>query len=332
MPITLSDVAELAGVSTSAVSRTFTEGASVSARTREKVEKASKKLGYRPNMIARSLSTQRTQLVGLICNNFLNPYLMEVFEHFTAQLQSNNLRPLLVNLSGDTNPEQSIDLLHQYRVDAVIIASSTLPPSFALKFKEAGLPCVHVFGRSEDEPEVNIVGINNRMGGRLATSSLIERGYENIAFLGGPSSATSTKDREAGFQMEMEKQQRKIAFSCYTDHYSYEAGYYKMRELLENYQFDGLFCGDDVITLGAITAAKEHGINIPEELGIVGFNDMAMSKWPGMAFSTIRQPTEDITKSTVELLQTMLKNPERAAETRIFSCSLSDRGTLRAKP
>lgn len=332
MAVTLADVAELAGVSISAVSRTFTPGASVSARTRAKVEAAAKKLGYRPNMIARSLSTQRTQLIGLICNNFLNPYLMEVFESFTAQLQANHLRPLLVNLSGRTDPEESVNLLHQYRVDAVIIASSTLPPSFAFAFREAGIPCVHVFGRSADEPEVNIVGINNRMGGRLAANSLIERGYSRVAFLGGPSSATSTQDRETGFRQAMEEQQREIICCCYTDHYSYQAGYGKMQQLLKEFQFDGLFCGDDIITLGAITAARQHGIRIPEELGVIGFNDMAMASWPGMEFSTIRQPTEDIAKSTVELLQTMLKDPGRAAEARIFSCSLADRGTLRPKP
>jgi DNA-binding LacI/PurR family transcriptional regulator len=329
MPITLADVAELAGVSRSAVSRTFTPGASVSAGTRRKVEAAAEKLGYRPNMIARSLSTKRTHLVGLICNNFHNPYLMEVFEYFTEQLQAHHLRPLLVNLSGDTNPQDSINLLHQYRVDAVIVASSTLPPDFTLSFKEAGIPCIHVFGRSADEPEVNIVGINNRMGGRLAANSLIERGYERLAFLGGPADATSTKDRETGFRLAMEEHNREIVCSCHTERYAYEDGYYKMQQLLEQHQFDGLFCGDDVITIGALTAAREHGIEIPKDLGVIGFNDMEMSRWPGMDFSTIRQPTEDIAKSTVELLQAMLKEPERTPEARIFSCTLVDRGTLR---
>lgn len=332
MSITLADVAELAGVSSSAVSRSFTPGASVSARTREKVEAAAKKLGYQPNMIARSLSTQRTQLVGIICNNFLNPYLMEVFDCFTKQLQKNNLRPLMVNLSGKTDPEESLSMLQQYRVDAVIIASSTLPPSFALRFKRAGVACVHVFGRCEDTPEVNTVGINNRMGGRLAANSLIEREYQRIAFIGGPQKATSTQDREAGFISAMEEHNKDIVCSCYTEQYSYDAGYEKMHQLLKKFQFDGLFCGDDVIALGAITAAKEHGINIPEEMGVIGFNDMAMARWPGRGISTIRQPTKDIAKSAVELLQTILKDTGRTAESRIFGCSLSDRGTLRAIP
>jgi DNA-binding LacI/PurR family transcriptional regulator len=332
MPVTLADVAELAGVSRSAVSRTFTPGASVSDNTRRKVEAAAKKLGYRPNMIARSLSTKRTHLVGLVCNNFHNPYLMEVFEYFTEQLQANHLRPLLVNLSGDTDPQESINLLHQYRVDAVIVASSTLPTNFTLSFKQAGIPCIHVFGRSADEPEVNIVGINNRMGGQLAATSLIERGYQQIAFLGGPAEATSTKDRETGFRLTLQEHNREIVCACHTERYAYDDGYYTMQKLLEQYQFDGLFCGDDVITMGAITAAREHGINIPQELGIIGFNDMAMAKWPGMEFSTIRQPTKDIAKSAVELLLAMLKEPDRIAEARIFSCNLIDRGTLRPIP
>lgn len=331
MAVTLADVASLAGVSRSAVSRAFTPGASVSKRTRERVEAAAKELGYRPNMIARSLSTSRTQLVGLVCNNFNNPYLMEVFQYFTEQLQENGLRPLLVNLSGETNPEESLNLLRQYNVDAVIVTSSTLPTSFALAFKEAGIPCVHVFGRSDDEPEVNIVGINNRMGGRLAAASLLERGYQKLAFLGGPSSATSTQDREEGFLSELKDQGRDIVCCAYTEEYGYQAGYNAMNALLAESDFDGLFCGDDVITLGAITAAKQHNRLIPDDLGIIGFNDMAMAQWPGMEFSTIRQPTEDIARSSVELLKNMLETPERMAEVRLFSCSLVDRGTIRAK-
>lgn len=330
MPVTLADVAKLAGVSRAAVSRTFTPGASVSAKTRHKVETAAKRLGYRPNMIARSLSTQRTQLVGLICDNFRNPYLMEVFECFTEQLQAHHLSPLLVNLSGDTNPQKSVNLLHQYRVDAVIVASSTLPPKFTLAFKQAGIPCVHVFGRSSDEPQVNIVGINNRMGGRLAATSLIERGYQRIAFLGGPAQATSTQDREAGFRLALQEHNFEPVCIFHTERYAYPDGYYTMQKLLKQYQFDGLFCGDDVIAMGALSAAREQGINIPQELGIIGFNDMTMSQWPGMDFSTIHQPTRDIAKSAIDLLQAIFNKPDRAPEARIFSCTLADRGTLRA--
>ncbi|MEO0693106.1 MAG: LacI family DNA-binding transcriptional regulator, partial [Pseudomonadota bacterium] len=186
MSITLKDVAELAGVSRSAVSRTFTEGASVSEKTRRKVVKAADELGYRPNALASSLTTGRTKLIGLVANNFHNPYFLEVFDLFTRGLQDRGLRPLLVNLSQQTDPVNSVNLLRQYSVDGVIVASSTLSPEFARAFRDAGVPVVHSFGRFASAPHVHVVGIDNVECGRMAARTLIERGYRRIAFLGGP--------------------------------------------------------------------------------------------------------------------------------------------------
>ena len=121
MIVTLKDVAELAGVSRSAVSRTYTEGASVSLKTREKVKKAALELGYSPNALASSLTTGRTKMIGLVSNNFRNPFFLEVFDLFTRGLQERGLRPLLVNLSEETDPEASIRMLRQYSVDGVIV-------------------------------------------------------------------------------------------------------------------------------------------------------------------------------------------------------------------
>ena len=131
MAATLKDVAARAGVSTSAVSRTFTDGASVSARMRHKVETAARELGYRPNALASSLTTGRTKLVGLVSDNFRNPIFLEVFDLFTRALQDIGLRPLLVNLSQEKDPQHSVRMLTQYSVDGVVVASSTLPPAFA---------------------------------------------------------------------------------------------------------------------------------------------------------------------------------------------------------
>ena len=131
MSPTIKEVAELAGVSTSAVSRAYTDGASISAKTRKKVEGAAAALGYVPSLIARSLATNRTKLIGLIANNFQNPVFLDVFDLYTQALQARGLRPLLVNLTNVTDPTESLRMLRQYSVDGVIVATSTLPPAFA---------------------------------------------------------------------------------------------------------------------------------------------------------------------------------------------------------
>src|ERR1700691_261361 len=176
---TAKEVAKLAGVSVSAVSRTFTEGASVSPQTREKVLTATRMVGYTPNALARSLMTKRTELIGIVCDNFDNPLFMEIFDLFTRRLQQRGRRPLLANLSGGIRPEGALDMLRQYSVDGVIVASSTLPPTFAESCAEAKIPVVQAFGRPGGAATVDIVGADNVQGGRLAGDTLLERGYRN---------------------------------------------------------------------------------------------------------------------------------------------------------
>ncbi|MEO0865375.1 MAG: LacI family DNA-binding transcriptional regulator, partial [Pseudomonadota bacterium] len=186
MAVTLKEVAARAGVSRSAVSRTFTDGASVSEKMRRKVEEAARELGYSPNALASSLTTGRTKLIGLVSNNFHNPIFLEVFDRFTRGLQDRGLRPLLVNLSDETDSDASVRMLRQYSVDGVVVASSTLPPAFAKAFRDAGVPVVHSFGRQSPSPKVNVLGIDNIEAGRMAAKTLIARGYKRLAFLGGP--------------------------------------------------------------------------------------------------------------------------------------------------
>ena len=160
MAVTLRDVAERAGVSRSAVSRSYTGGASVAKATRRRIEKAAKELGYSPNVLASSLTTGRTKLIGLVSNNFHNPIFLQVFDQFTKGLQERGLRPLLVNLTDEVDPENSVRMLRAYSVDAVIVASSTLPQSFAQGFRDAGGSSVAVPVRDQRGVIVACVNIS----------------------------------------------------------------------------------------------------------------------------------------------------------------------------
>ncbi len=331
MTVTLKEVAELAGVSRSAVSRTFTDGASVSDKTRRKVEKAAAKLGYTPNILARGLTTRRTKLVGLVSNNFHNPIFLEVFDQFTRKLQSAGLRPLLVNLSDETDPEASVRMLRQYSVDGVVVASSTLPPGFSKAFKDAGVPVVNSFGRYSTVPEFHVVGIDNVECGRMAAVELVKRGYKRIAFLGGPETATSTQDRLKGFQEELTKHPDVEATNSFSEAYSFDAGRAEMQRLLSapGAAAEAYFCGDDVLSIGALSAIKDAGLSVPDDIGIIGLNDMEMAGWQNINLTTIRQPVQQIINSSVELIVSMLDDPARYPETRLFPCQVIERGTLR---
>lgn len=332
MAVTLKDVAARAGVSRSAVSRTFTPGASVSAKMRARVEQAAHELGYQPNALASSLTTGRTKLIGLVSNNFHNPVFLEIFDLFTRGLQDKGLRPLLVNLSSETDPEAWLRMLRQYSVDGVVVASSTLPPSFALAFREAGLPVVHGFGRHAPAPKIDVVGIDNIECGRMAARTLAARGYRRVAFMGGPERATTTQDRLAGFLEAIAALPGIDASHSFAEAYTFEAGRREMLRLLAAGPAEAYFCGDDVLSIGAMSAIEDSGRSVPGDIGLIGLNDMEIAGWQNINLTTIRQPIAEIVNASIELMVDMLDAPQHAPRSHIFPCAVIERGTLRPLP
>ncbi len=328
--VTAKEVAELAGVSISAVSRTFTTGASVSSVTREKVMAATQSLGYHPNALARSLMTGRTELIALISNAFDNPLFMEIFDLFTRRLQQRGRRPLLANLSGGARTDVALEMLLKYSVDGVIVASSTLPARFTEECAEAGMPVVQAFGRVGSSAAGNIVGCDNLQGGRLAGEMLRQRGYKNVAFLGGPEAATSTEDRLQGLRDSLSVAGIAPCAVVFGHSYCHEAGYTLMKQLLRNGGIDAVFCGDDVLAMGAMDACRDSGVNVPRDIGLIGFNNMAMAAWPAYNLTTIHQPVAEIIVTAVELLFAVIDQSAQSGA-RLFECRAIERGTLRAR-
>ena len=300
----------------------------MSAQTRAKVEAAANKLGYSPNMLARSLTTRRTKLIGLISNNFHNPVFLQVFDLFTRELQARGFRPLLVNLSDETDPKKSLQMMRQYSVDGVIVASSTLPLEFSRAFQDAQVPVVHAFGRFTGVLDVPTVGVDNRRCGMMAAAHLIALGYPHIGFLGGPKNATTTIDRWNGFKNAVKKHPGITLSHSFAKAYSFEAGRAEMTRLLNHSPASAYFCGDDVLSLGAISAIRSAGLAVPEDIGILGMNDMEMAAWAGIELSTIHQPISQIITSSVELIVAILADPDRYPESRLFPCHIVERKTL----
>ncbi len=327
MAITLKEVAERAGVSRAAVSRTFTAGASVSAKTRAKVETAAAQLGYSPNLLARGLTTRKTQMIGLVSNNFHNPAFLQIFDLFTRGLQERGLRPLLVNLTDEVDAARSVQMLRAYSVDGVVLASSELPPGFADGFAAAGLPVVHAFGRAGTATEISMVGIDNVLAGRMAAETLIARDYRRIGFMGGPEGASTTQDRLAGF-MAAAKGRAEVSHS-FAGAYSFDAGRAQMARLLQGPRAEAYFCGDDVLSIGALSAATDAGLHVPADLGLIGLNDMEMAGWANINLTTICQPFAAIVTASIDLMVARLANPDLAPTISLYPCHVVERGTLR---
>ncbi|PTR34752.1 LacI family transcriptional regulator [Luteibacter sp. OK325] len=326
-PATARDVAEATGVSISAVSRTFTPGASVSAKTRELVIETAERLGYKPNRLARSLMTGRTELIGLVSNHFANPTFMEVFDLFTRELQARGLRPLLANLGEDEDGKAALDMLQQYNVDAVLIATSAPPVGFAASCRAAGLPVLHVFGRAGRSSPVPVATVDNVEGGRLVAEAMRSRGLRRLAFLGGSAHDASTIDRCKGFA---EVAGPSLRQTLHAGNYTHEHGRLAMHTLLDrNDRLDGVFCGDDVLALGAMDACRERGVDVPGEVSIVGFDDMPLAAWASYSLTTVKQPIREMVLHAIERIVAWMEEPDSVPRSKLFACELVVRGSLR---
>lgn len=330
--ITLEDVAKLADVSTSAVSRTFTDGASVSKKTRTRVLKAANELGYRPNILARSLMTGRSALIALVSNAFENPYVMNILDVFTTELQARRLRPLVFNLSGSYNTREIVTLFSQYQVDGVLIASSTLDPSFGEVVAKADIPVVLAFGGTPVDSGPSAAFVDNFGGGRIAANAFLQRGYSRLAFLGGPEHTSTTQQRLLGFQAALAEAGAPAPQVRHAGGYSHHEGLTAATEVLRDTpNLDAIFCADDLIGMGTLDALRASGRSVPQT-GVIGFNDIQMASWPPYRLSTIRAHTDQVVSCAIDMLESKINNHDQASEKRIISCKLVARESLRPRP
>ena len=328
---TLVDVAQLAKVSPSAVSRTFKSGGSVSKKTRQRVLKAAAEIGFQPNALARSLMTGRTALIALVTNAFANPFINIVVDVFTTELQSRNLRPLAFNLKGDFDWSDTINLMLQYQIDGVVIASSTLDQTFIDRVVDARFPTVQAFGRYSGDRLMDSVFVNNVEGGRIAASELVARGYRSPGFIGVSDSVSTSLDRLSGFQ-EVLQDAGILPPIVQVEGYSHRCGREGAARLLATHpDLDSLFCADDLLALGALDALHFDLGREPGEVGVIGFNDIDAAGWPSHALSTFRSHTGQIVVNAIDMLETRIVERERPGEQRIVSCRFIERGTVRSR-
>ncbi|MEP2530700.1 LacI family DNA-binding transcriptional regulator [Shimia sp.] len=326
---TLMDVARLADVSMSAVSRSFTPGASVSPSTRQRVMKAAKEIGFQPNVLARSLATGRSDMIALVTNAFANPFINSVVDAFTSELQERKLLPVAFNLKGNFDWDQAVDLILQYQVDGVIVASSTVDERFLERICDAKIPLIQAFGRFHGVGDVDSVFVDNTHGGRHAAREFIARGYEKPGFIGVSSSVSTTQDRLAGFaEVWAEKGIEPVVKRA--ENYAYADGYAGASELFrDNPQLDCVFCADDLLGIGAIDALRfECHRRIPD-VGVIGFNDIQATGWASHPLSTFRADTTQVVASGIEMLKDRIKSAGKAREQRVVNCQFVERGSLR---
>jgi len=329
--VSSAEVARMAGVSRSAVSRTFTEGTYVSAQTRSKVMEAAEALGYRPNAIARSLSKRQSGLVGIVTSSLDNPFYAKLLSILSTLLQGEGYGVLLV-VADHTTFDTLMDSLLAYQVNGAILTTAPLNSISAFELQRYGKPVVLVDRYLEQDLASSVSG-DNVGGARAVAELLVKAGHRRIAYVGGDNRTSSCRDRRLGFVEQLAL--AGIALHAEeAGHYTYELGAVAARKLLAlSPRPEALFCANDTMALAALEVARaEFGLQVPEDLAIVGYDNAGPVGLPTYQITTVDQNIEEMARSAVSLLVRKLATEDTSTEHLLVAPTLIERATtLRAQ-
>jgi DNA-binding LacI/PurR family transcriptional regulator len=329
--VTAKDVARLAGVSQPTVSRVFSAVDKVTPETREKVLAAVLELGYKPNAIARSLTSQKTDIIGIV-TQLSKGFFLPTLEKFTSKLQSVGKQVLLFNVEPEQDLDDVVFRVLQYQVDGLIITAATLSSKMVEVCARQGTK-VLLFNRYALGAQVNAVCSDNVEGGRMVANYLLDTGHKRPAFLGAVDTASTSIDRLKGFRDRLQERGVTDLLVENAGEYYYKTGRDAARRLLARPDRpDAIFCAGDVLALGAMDAARyDAGLRVPEDVSVIGFDDTDVASWPTYALTTVRQPFEEMVDTGLKLLLESIENKDAEPQLRLFQGQLVKRSTVKDK-
>jgi DNA-binding LacI/PurR family transcriptional regulator len=289
------------------------------------VLEAAYELGYNPNAIARGLIQSSTNIIGIVMLRFMNPFYAFLLKEFTREFQRLGYVTMLLSIENEQEVDEALPVALQYYVDGIIITSATLSSRMAKSCMESGTPVV-LFSRYTSIGNINSVRTDNVGGGRTIADYLISTGRKNICYVAGEQRSSTNQDREKGFRERL-AEHRLDVWDYKQGDYTFESGYEAGLNLMNNGELpDAVFCANDLMALGLMDAVRyELGIKIPEQLAVVGFDNIPMSNWPSYRLTSYHQPVERLVKETVDVLTNAINEPDAEVETKLISGDLIER-------
>ena len=307
------DVARLAGVSQSAVSRCFTAGASVSDAMRDKVQEAARKLGYQPNAHARSLITGRSRIIGLVLSALENLFYPAVLERLAQRLQQDGYH-LLIFIGDNANSDDLVEEILQYNVDGIVMGATTLSSALAQRCADASIPVV-LFNRvmaSGSAGAVSSVRSDNVGGGREMARFLVAGGHKRIAYIAGREDSSTNLEREQGFREGLAELGQRI-YARAIGNYDVDQARQAARDLFASAadRPDAVFVAGDLMAIVVLdTLRHELGLAVPQDVSVVGFDNVPQAAWASYELTTFEQPVQPMVEATVALLQSYLREAQ----------------------
>ena len=314
MKITLKDVAEAAGVSRSAVSRAFTEGAPVSPEMKQRVLEAAEALGYTPNALASSLTTGRTRLVGLLVDDFAAPGMAALLDEVSTAVQNKGLHPLLINLAGIDSIGEARRFLDAYAVDGAIVVSRRRSVEFAEALQTATRPVVHCLAEPTADPKVHTAMVDYIRCGRMSARNLIDAGHRVLGFIGQGKDDPMTERTLEGFSQVCNRRGAELKV-WHADGPTAQDGYEEMMVSLKSDRCEGYFVVGTELAAGAEMACADQGLDLESELTLIGLSTSTADEIDG---DRVVMPSPQIARFTTNMLERAIEEPGLAPQQKAF--------------
>ena len=312
MKVTIKTIAKLAGVSTATVSKVVNgKDENITEDTRNRVLKVIEENNYVPNRVASSMVTKKTKTIGLVIPDIANPFFPELARGVEDRAKAKGYNVIFCNTDNDLEKEEGyIAMLQEKMVDGIILTSSSRRKNASKSLLKLQIPVITVDRNIEGLKTQGIVSVDNEIGAFDAVKYMIDRGYKKILHITGPITSKPTSERLKGYMRALESED--IAYDeklMFEGEFTSDWGYKSINEAIkEHIEFDGIFCGNDLIAMGVIKELKNHKLKVPDDIGVVGFDDIYMAVMIEPELTTVRQPTYKMGYKAAELLINTLEN------------------------
>lgn len=301
---TASDVAARAGVSKWTVSRAFTDGASISPHAMLRVQTAARELGYRPNLLARSLSKKSTRIIGLVADELKNPHIFTLLDEVTRQLQSRGYMALLLNITSEHDYESVLTLADQMQVDGLLFLGTLLNDRLITLAQDIHHIPLVVLYRYSESPYIQVLATNGFQAGREIGELLLTQNYQRMGYLAGPVSESTQLRRLDGFRAALAEKQRDVSLVLQVPHYQRQCGMEAFAAYLATttaeQRVEAIFCENDILAVGVIDAIRAAPDCAP--IAVVGFDDIELAASPSYQLTTYRQPMQSLIADGIHCL------------------------------
>ncbi|MBS3787792.1 LacI family DNA-binding transcriptional regulator [Candidatus Bipolaricaulota bacterium] len=329
---TIEDIAEEADVSPSTVSRALNNSSLIGEETRRKVKRIAREMNYKKNDLASGLvKGVGVGALGLIIPNISNPYYAELTRGVQDRANELGYGVFLGDTEASLEKERRFEtLLRRKKVDGIILASATVNDPYLKELNNSSVP-IMLISRISRELETNFIKVDDIKGGRLAVEHLVELGHEKIGFIGGPDDFSSAQDRRVGFEKVMKEHGLPINRSIVSHaQYTQEAGHNMASAYISKQdKFTAIFCANDIIALGAIEALERDGLVVPEDVSIVGYDNISYASLPRIMLTTVSQPIYTMGYDAAESLIDISENEKEQSIQRELTPKLVVRNTTR---